>query len=121
MQSIAASGRGSTAGFYANLWASRAGPLVGILALVMVAINLTLLYRSGQTVGKKLVGIHIRRSDGTRAALSRIVFVRVLPFYVAALIPIVNVFVDLADPLFIFSESRKCLHDRLADTIVMNE
>jgi uncharacterized RDD family membrane protein YckC len=121
VQTLTAGGGNSAFKIYANLSNSSAGPIVGLLFLVLFAINLTLLYRSGQTIGKKLVGIHIRRSDGTRAALARIFFVRGLPFNIIAFVPFIGFIVSLADPLFIFSESRKCLHDRLADTIVLTE
>jgi hypothetical protein len=36
------------------------------------------------------------------------------------MIPYVGWIFSLADPLFIFGESRRCLHDMLADTIVVN-
>jgi uncharacterized RDD family membrane protein YckC len=119
LQAAGASGRSGMLAVYSYFWNSGAAVPMMIGLLVMMGINLYLLYRSGQTMGKKLVGIHIARSDGSRAALSRILLIRILPFYVISIIPIVGSIVQLADPLFIFSESRKCLHDRLADTIVL--
>jgi uncharacterized RDD family membrane protein YckC len=119
-QAMTGGGRVTALSFYSYVFHSSAFLPMTFAVLVLIGINLYLLHRSGQTMGKKLVGIRITRSDGSRAALSRIVFVRIFPFYLATLIPFVGFVVSLADPLFIFSESRKCLHDRLADTIVLN-
>ena len=41
-----------------------------------------------------------------------------LGFVVNGLLGIIPLY-GLIDPLFIFSESRQCLHDKLADTIVI--
>jgi uncharacterized RDD family membrane protein YckC len=70
---------------------------------------------NGQSIAKKIVGIKVVRSDGSPAALSRIFWLRNV---VNALIGIIPLY-GLIDILFIFSESRQCLHDKLADTIVV--
>lgn len=119
IQSMSSGGRVNAFSFYSYFWHSSAALPMLIGALILIGINSYLLYSSGQTMGKKLVGIRITRSDGSRAALPRIIFVRIVPFYIASVIPFLGFVVSLADPLLIFSESRKCLHDRLADTIVM--
>lgn len=71
--------------------------------------------RSGQTLGKKAVGIRVVRTDGTPASLGRIFWLRNV---INALIGIIPFYV-LADHVFIFGESRQCLHDKIADTIVV--
>jgi uncharacterized RDD family membrane protein YckC len=91
----------------------------GILLITWLAITLTLLYRNGQTVGKRLLRIKITRADGSRASLSRLVFLRGLLNGIATAIPYVGFVYSILDALFIFSETRQCLHDRIADTLVV--
>ena len=75
---------------------------------------------NGQTVGKKLLKIKIVRSDGTAADFQRIVVFRLLPVYLVQLVPVIGGFIGLLDVLFIFRSSRQCIHDQIADTIVIN-
>jgi uncharacterized RDD family membrane protein YckC len=79
-------------------------------------LTLTYLRRNGQSMAKKLLGIKIVRSDGSPASLGRIVWLRNVLNWLVSIIPLYG----MIDVLFIFSESRQCLHDRLADTIVVN-
>lgn len=93
--------------------------LISIGVLVLLIVNLILLHRNGQTIGKKLLGIKIIRTDGDRAGLGRIFFLRFLVPGLIGAIPIAGPVFSLVDPLFIFRESRKCLHDSIADTVVV--
>lgn len=94
--------------------------LFGLAAIAFAVYQLVLLYRNGQTVGKKVVGIRIVRPDGSRASFPRLLFLRyVVPGLIGA-IPFVGVVFSVVDVLFIFGESRRCLHDMIADTIVVN-
>lgn len=97
------------------------GSFVSLVALLgLLAYNLLQLHRSGQTVAKKLVGVKIVRTDGTRASLGRIVGLRyVVPGAIGA-IPLLGPLFSLIDPLFIFNEEKRCIHDMLADTIVVD-
>jgi uncharacterized RDD family membrane protein YckC len=78
---------------------------------------LTIVYvnRNGQSIAKKIIGIKVVRSDGSPAALGRIFWLRNILNGVLGLIPLYAVI----DALFIFAESRQCLHDKIADTIVV--
>lgn len=78
---------------------------------------LTIVYviRNGQSIGKKLTGIKVVRSDGSRATLGRIFWLRNVVNSLLGLIP----FYVVIDALFIFADSRQCLHDKIADTIVV--
>jgi uncharacterized RDD family membrane protein YckC len=87
---------------------------------VYLLIHGRLLANNGQTVGKKLLKIKIVRSDGTVADFQRIVVRRLLPTYLIQLVPAVGGLLALLDVLFIFRASRQCLHDQIADTIVIN-
>ncbi len=88
--------------------------------LVYVAINAYTLQRNGQTIGKLICKIKIVRTDFSQATLGRIIFVRYLPMTLITQIPMVGVFIGgLIDPLLIFRKSKKCLHDNIADTVVI--
>ncbi|MFK2892733.1 RDD family protein [Dyella flagellata] len=91
----------------------------GVLALGLLIFNLVLLHRSGQTVGKRMLGIKIVRTDGNPATLLRIIFLRWFPIGVLGRIPLVGPLVALANVLVIFGSERRCIHDYIADTIVI--
>ena len=94
--------------------------VIGLGGMVFyLAINASFLARNGQSLGKKALGIKIVRADGSKATLGRIIGMRLAPMWVSALIPFVNMIVGLVDSLLIFRETRKCLHDNIADTIVI--
>jgi uncharacterized RDD family membrane protein YckC len=93
------------------------GALLGLV--VFALINGKFLADNGQTIGKKLLGIKIVRTDGSKLSLQRFFTHRYLPLVFMPLIPVVGMFVPLIDVLFIFRDSRQCLHDQIADTIVV--
>jgi uncharacterized RDD family membrane protein YckC len=78
---------------------------------------LTILYmhRNGQSIGKKLAGIKVVRSDGTPVSLGRLIMLRNVVNAMLGILPLYG----LIDALFIFGDARQCLHDKLADTIVV--
>ncbi len=78
-----------------------------------------LLYFYGQTIGKRLMGIAIVNRQDRVPSFNRIIGLRYLPFYAASQIPWVSS-LALLDLLFIFREDRRCLHDLLADTRVID-
>ena len=59
------------------------------------------------------------RTDGSRASFARIFLLRNVVNFLPTLLPYVGLLYQLIDPLFIYQESRQCLHDKLADTIVV--
>ncbi|MGH8588531.1 MAG: RDD family protein, partial [Gammaproteobacteria bacterium] len=79
------------------------------------------LHTRGQSIGKRLLKIRIVRSTGERATLSRILFARYLPIQAMGIVPVIGMLYALIDILFIFGDSRQCLHDRIADTIVVKD
>ena len=116
---LAAAGGRSRPGFASSMAALAAG-LIGFLAVVGLVIwNCVWLHRYGQTVGKRVLRIRIVRSDGGRASLGRIFALRYLPMILLGCIPYLGFLVTLTDWLLIFRDSRKCLHDQFADTIVV--
>lgn len=97
--------------------------LLAVLTPVVVAlivVNMVLLHRHGQTLGKRWLKIKVVLADGNRCGLARYVFARWLPMVLLGVIPLVGpIIYYLADPLLIFGEERRCLHDYIAGTIVV--
>jgi uncharacterized RDD family membrane protein YckC len=93
--------------------------LFGTLLIGIFVINLIMLHRNGWTMAKRLLRIRIVRLDYSRAGLPRIFFLRMLIPTLLSLIPCVGPIWSLLDPCMIFRQDRRCLHDHLADTIVV--
>ncbi len=87
--------------------------------ITFTAVNAYLLATQGQTLGKRLLGLRIVRPDGGRASLVRLLGARYGIGYVIGLLPFVGGLYGLIDSLLIFRESRRCLHDHIADTLVV--
>jgi uncharacterized RDD family membrane protein YckC len=92
------------------------GVLVAVCTLTITAV---LVHRNGQTIGKKLLGIKVVRTDGSRATLTRIFWLRYLVNTLITMIPFIGSIYGLADALFIFGAAKRCCHDYIADTIVI--
>jgi uncharacterized RDD family membrane protein YckC len=117
---IAQQSRGNPLAVWVNLAKTGGWFYVGLLgALVVLAIDLVLLARNGQTIGKKLLGIKVVRVDGSPVSLFRVFFLRYVCNTFLTLIPLFGSLYSLVDCLMIFGESRRTVHDRIADTIVI--
>ena len=93
------------------------------LAYWLILIGITficqayLLAQYGQTIGKRMLKIRIvNENDYDKPTLSQLFVVRECGIYVLHLIPLLAIL----ELLWIFGESRKCLHDRWSGTIVIN-
>lgn len=95
------------------------GTLFGLYALGVIILNCIWLHRYGQTVGKRMLKIRIVRTNGERCGLLRVIFARALPVGLLGAIPLVGWLFTIGDPLLIFREDRRCLHDLIADTMVV--
>jgi uncharacterized RDD family membrane protein YckC len=84
--------------------------LVGWIWLTVMFVS-----RNGQSIGKKITGIKVVRSDGSRASLGRIIVLRNVLNSLLSIIPLYG----FVDALLIFGESHQCVHDKIADTIVI--
>jgi len=91
--------------------------LIGLIAWSWITI--VLVKRNGQSIAKWLMGIKVVRKDGSRASLGRIFWMRNVVNGLPTLIPMVGSLYNLVDHLFIFGETQQCLHDRIADTMVV--
>lgn len=101
---------------YMGLW----GLASLFLAIALIAVTTVLVYRNGQTIGKWLVDIKVVRKDGSRAGLGRIFWLRNFVNGIPAAIPIIGNFYVIVDHLFIFGRQRRCIHDLIAGTIVVD-
>jgi uncharacterized RDD family membrane protein YckC len=87
--------------------------------LALTIVTVVLVHRNGQTIGKKLLGIKVVRSNGSRASLGRIFWLRNVVNMLPSMIPYLGSLYFFIDSLFIVADDRKCLHDKIADTIVV--
>jgi uncharacterized RDD family membrane protein YckC len=92
---------------------------LAVSLVLFAALQGYLLMTQGQTIGKKLLGLRILRSNGERASIARLLGLRTFIGWAITMVPLVGVFYALADCLLIFRASHKCLHDNIADTIVV--
>lgn len=91
-----------------------------VVIIILMGINIYLLAKYGQTIGKRILNVRIARPSGEKANFWRIVLLR---YFVAGLpgaIPMVGWIYSIADPLFIFRKDRRCIHDMIAKTVVVN-
>lgn len=86
--------------------------------------NIVLVYKYGQTIGKKVMGIRVVRMDGSRVTFARFFFLRwlavaVTTWIATAIAHALGNLVSLVDALMIFGAAHRCLHDYVADTQVV--
>jgi uncharacterized RDD family membrane protein YckC len=117
-QKFIVASRGRMVPDYSALGTAGLGGLV--IFLGVFAFNLYLIHRSGQTIGKKLLGIRIVRTDGSPASLGRVFALRMFVPGLISRIPLVGPFFSLANALVIFGSEKRCIHDYFADTVVVD-
>jgi uncharacterized RDD family membrane protein YckC len=106
------------------VWALIAGTggwfYIGLLwGVSMLIIDGILAYRNGQSIAKKWLGIKDVRTDGSRVSFARIFWLRNVLNGAMGFIPIIGGLYGLIDALFIFGSAKRCVHDYIADTIVV--
>jgi uncharacterized RDD family membrane protein YckC len=90
------------------------GPLL-IGFAVWAWLTIRQMGETGQSLAKKYFNIKVVMSDGSPASLGTLIFKRNVLTWILSIIPLYG-FVEV---LFIFGDKRQCLHDRMADTIVV--
>ncbi|MBY0494168.1 MAG: RDD family protein [Cyanobacteria bacterium] len=100
--------------------ASGALALVGVVLVLggfvaWLYMTLKQMSATGQSLAKKFLKIKVVRSDGSPASLSNLIWKRNVLNALLSIIPMYG----LIEVLFIFAETRQCLHDKIADTIVV--
>jgi uncharacterized RDD family membrane protein YckC len=96
-----------------------AGLIAFIALIVWIIVTIRFVHLHGQTIGKRILGIKVVRKNGSRASLGRIFWLRNIVNGLPGMIPFFGDLYLLADHLVIFGEARQCLHDKIADTIVV--
>lgn len=75
----------------------------------------------GQSIGKRLFEIQIVSIHTNKMfSLTHVAAYRILPLQILGLIPFLGTIVILADTLFIFRDDRRCIHDILCGSKVVN-
>lgn len=107
------------------------GSLLGFFQFAV--IHGYLLQKTGQTIGKKLLNLQILSLDDTKLPLVKLLSLRY--FILQAAIPVTVLYflsdsvilmfflillLSVMNPIFIFGENRRCLHDLIAGTKVVN-
>lgn len=88
----------------------------GLLAVVI--INCVMIMQSGQSIAKKMFGMRIERLDGSPPGFVYGVLLRSwLPWFIGVFFGALWAF---ADSVAIFSRERRCIHDHLAGTRVVD-
>lgn len=87
--------------------------------VIFLIVHAYLLSNYGQTVGKKLLDIKIVDLNGNKPEFNSLIAKRYLPIWVVSLIPIIGQILPLIDALFIFRKDKRCIHDLIAGTRVV--
>lgn len=88
-------------------------------AVMFFVVNGYLLAKRGQTVGKLALGIKIATAYYTKPSLFSLTVVRTYAFWLLSYHPWLAL-VGLLDILLIFRKDKRCLHDHVARTIVVD-
>ena len=93
-----------------------------IAALALLIAQCWLLTTRGQTIGKRIMGLRIALvKDLSNGGFVINVLLRGTLNWVITAVPIIGTIYVFADPLCIFREDRRCLHDHIAGTCVIKE
>jgi uncharacterized RDD family membrane protein YckC len=89
----------------------------GLLAYALVQAYPLHLW--GQSWGKRVLKLKIVDLHGRKPDLVRLLLVRYASTRVLALVPFAGKLYGFIDPLFIFREDKRCIHDHIAGTRVV--
>lgn len=107
----------------ADIQSSLAGLGVMILGMLIPAIvQIVLISIRGQSLGKMMLGIQIvRYVDEENPGFLRAIVLRAFVPGLIGSIPYIGMLFSLLDALFIFRADKRCLHDHIADTKVVEK
>lgn len=84
-----------------------------------VLLNGKLLATSGQTIGKKALGIKIVDTNGNLPSVKQHLLKRYAVYFLPGQIPIAGGLFSTINILFIFGKQKRCIHDNIGDTMVV--
>lgn len=88
--------------------------------LAFLAIHGYLLYDRGQTLGKWILKTKIVDLNNEKPTFLKLIFLRYLLTSLIGFIPVVGSVFSLINVLFIFRKDKRCIHDWIAGTKVVN-
>lgn len=95
--------------------------LIGLLGIVVfILINGKLLSTSGQTIGKRTIGIKIVTLSGDLPSVKGHLLKRYGVYFLLGQVPIIGQLLSMANVLVIFGKQKRCGHDFVAGTTVVN-
>jgi uncharacterized RDD family membrane protein YckC len=92
---------------------------MGLMVLSFMIYQWYLIATTGQSLAKRWLGIKIVRLDGSPVGFVNGVILRSWVVGALSNIPILGTIIGLVNPLMIFGEERRCLHDHIAGTRVV--
>jgi len=94
---------------------------IGALGLlVFIIINAKFLIKEGQTLGKKVLGIKIVDIEGNLPTMKAHLLKRYATYFLPGQVPIAGQLFSFVNILFIFGKQKRCIHDHIAGTRVIN-
>ncbi|MEZ5383942.1 MAG: RDD family protein [Prosthecobacter sp.] len=88
--------------------------------LILLVINIVMLTTRGQTPGKMMLGIRIvTHPDGQKPGFVKAFLLRAFVNGIIGAVPCLGPIYSLVDICFIFREDRRCIHDLIAGTHVV--
>jgi uncharacterized RDD family membrane protein YckC len=95
--------------------------LSGLLFLALGLFQLVMLATRGQSIGKRLLGMRIvTYPEGQSPGGVKTILLRGVVPAVIGMIPVLGPLFSLVNVCFIFREDRRCIHDLIAGTQVVN-
>lgn len=88
--------------------------------LIFFVLHGASLYQRGQTIGKRLMGIAIVTLDNQKPAFFPLIAQRYMSQWLLGMVPLVGPLLRLVDVLLIFRADKRCLHDHIAKTKVID-
>ena len=94
--------------------------LIGLAMIILTIVQAVLISKRGQSIGKIALGIRIAHSvDGSNPGFLKGFLIRTFVPQIIYQVPFLGFLFLLVDSCFIFSERRQCIHDLMAETVVL--
>lgn len=103
-----------------DLPADLALKLVMFQLMMFFVLHGFFLHQYGQTIGKRITGIAIVTLDNRKPDFLPLILQRYGSQWLMGMVPIIGILLRLADVLAIFRDDRRCIHDHIARTKVID-